>query len=480
MFSKLMEKLRAEIPEDAIISPATRGNKDIGDVGLYPDRIYFKNPGNGWDINKVIDCVKVNYADEIVICADYFRIYAVEIEADGDEDIIKKLNERLDCLELCNIALPQDTENSVFNSIIGNKIWTKYHKSGKQIETLAEIASAQLEQIDENGYKKCLSQNKGQDNEDKLIKELKNKFPEKFITPHKYICIVHADGDNIGTIAGSVTIEELKTLSQRLLKFGDKACESIKQYQGFPIYAGGDDLLFIAPVVSGKEETRTIFDLIKQIDDDFKETKVSEITGKDNKGNTLVPAMSYGISITYYKYPLYESLEMSRNLLFGISKELKKKDEKGKDTDEKLKNAIAWTLQRGSGATVTGVFSKGSENSKDSEKLYEAYQSLIKSINVKTDKNLVSAVAHKIKNNEELLGLFMGTANQDERLVAFFKNYLEYETKKADEKIYLDAVKGLFKVLQSTTNNIKETTKIIYAMLRTAKFIKGLEDDKDE
>jgi CRISPR-associated protein Cmr2 len=366
-------------------------------------------------------------------------------------------------LELFNIALPQDAENSVINAIIGNKIWEKYHKSGKQIETLAEIASAQLEQIDGGEiYKKCLRENKAQE-EDKLIKELKNKFPERFITPHKYICIVHADGDNIGSISGSVPTEKLEYLSKQFREFGNKACQSIKNYQGFPVYIGGDDLLFIAPVVSGEKETKTIFDLIKQIDEDFK-----SITVSDNKGNILNPTMSYGISITYYKYPLYEALEMSRELL-SIAKELK---EKG--TDKKLKNAIAWTIQKGSGTAVTGVFSKSSET------LYKAYQFLIESINVETDKNLVSAVAHKIKDNEELLGLFMGTANQNERLDAFFKSYLEYETKKADEKIYLDAVKELFKELQSETNNIKETIKIIYAMLRTAKFIKGLEDDKDE
>jgi CRISPR-associated protein Cmr2 len=370
-------------------------------------------------------------------------------------------------LELFNIALPQDAENSVINAIIGNKIWEKYHKSEKQIETLAEIASAQLEQIDADKYRKIHKDAKTEEKEtgkDELIKKMSKNFTG-FITPHKYICIVHADGDNIGKIIKQLPNEKLKPFSDKLLKFGQSACESVKNFQGFPIYAGGDDLLFIAPVVSNNKanETQTIFDLIKQIDRDFDATEITQTTIEEN-GNTITPSMSYGVSITYYKYPLYEALKMSRDLLFDVAKEMKKEG----------KNAIAWTIQKGSGFTVKGCFSKNSED------LYNAFEALIDSINDKFDSNLISAAAHKIKASESLLKLFMGKAEQNLRLDAFFDKTLEFNDKEAEEKKYLEAVKTLLITLHPTANDVKQTIDTVYAMTRTAKFIKGLEEDKNE
>jgi CRISPR-associated protein Cmr2 len=473
LFSELMSRLIAQIPSDVILSPAVADNA-MKEVGLYPDRLFCKNwQGN---IEEIINEVRGIYGNELKVYADYFKIYAVEIEADNDAEAIEKLNKRLDYLELHNIALSNEAEQSIYDLIHMNEnsplFKIAFNKStfGLKYETLAEIASAQLEQICENEYRKIQNSAK-ETGKDELIKELSKGFGKSFITPHKYICVVHADGDNVGSIVSKLPDGELKSFSGKLLKFGKKACESIKDFQGLPIYAGGDDLLFIAPVVSNDAEnnTRTIFDLIKQIDKDFEDAEVPKTTV-----DTLTPSMSYGISITYYKYPLYEALEMSRNLLFKVAKELKIKDEDGKDTDTKIKNAIAWTLQKGSGFAMDGCFSKSNK------KLYDAFESLINSINDEIDNNLVSAAAHKIKANESLLKLFMGKEEQSDRLDAFFEKTLELSSKKDNEKTYLEAVKVLLKALHPTTNNIEETIKITYAMLRTAKFIKGLEEDKDE
>jgi CRISPR-associated protein Cmr2 len=470
MFSELMNRLITQIPEDVIFSSVVVKTNTNG-IGLYSDRLFCKNfKGN---IKDIIDNVRVEYSTEIGVYADYFKIYAVEIEVENDSDAIGILNKQLDCLELHNIAISDVAEKSVrdliakkdhsplFNAAFGNGHFElKY-------ETLAEIASAQLEQLDGERYKGTLKEAKKEENEtgkDALIKSLKEAFPKRFQTPHKYICIVHADGDNVGSIINQLTDKELKHFSEKMMAYSLKSCQSIKKFQGFPIYAGGDDLLFIAPVVSNDKDgnTQTIFDLIKQIDEDFKNAKVPEITVTDKEGVTLTPSISYGISITYYKYPLYEALEMSRNLLFDVAKKTKGK------------NAIAWTLQKGSGSSMDSVFSKNNTD------IYAAFGSLIKTINVNTDKNLISAVAHKIKASESLLKLFMGTKKQLVRLDAFFDKTLEYDDKKEDEKKYLDAVKELLIAVHSITNSIKKTIEITYAMLRTVKFIKGLEDDKDE
>jgi CRISPR-associated protein Cmr2 len=466
----------SEIPKDVILSPADTGIS-VKEIGLYPDRLFCKDFQNS--IKWIVDRVREQYAKEIAVDADYFKIYAVEIEAKKDGDAIAELNKRLDYLELHNIALSDKAEKSIID-LIGKKensplfpIAFGSNKFGLKYEKLSEIASAQLEQMNGVLYNEILKKANETENEtgkDELIKMLSKDFT-KFITPHKYICVVHADGDNVGTIVSTLGNGELTPFSNKLLNFGKKACLSIKAFQGFPIYAGGDDLLFIAPVVSNNKDgnTQTIFDLIEQINADFKEAKVHETTGKDGNGKDVIPSMSYGISITYHKYPLYEALKMSREQLFDIAKKIK-----DKNTDKKIKNAVAWTLQKGSGSAVSGVFS---ENNKD---VANAFHSLINSINSKIDNNLVSAVAHKIKANEYLLKLFMGKKDQSVRLDAFFDKILEFKDKKVNEKNYLMAVKELLIALYPKTNDIEDTIKTIYAMLRTAKFIKGLEDDKDE
>lgn len=98
------------------------------------------------------------------------------------------------------------------------------------------------------------------------------------------------------------------------MRFGESACTLINNYGGLPIYAGGDDLLFIAPVCG--KESKTIFDLIEEIDKEYKEKIQDMVEERIN----IKTSMSYGISIIYYKYPLYEAWEIARNMLFGVAK----------------------------------------------------------------------------------------------------------------------------------------------------------------
>jgi len=63
----------------------------------------------------------------------------------------------------------------------------------------------------------------------------------------------------------------------------------------------------------------------------------------------------------------------------------------------------------------------------------------------------------------------------------FFDITLEYPNKKQEEKAYLDAVKQLLpEIYKANENKIEKMIENTYSMLRTAKFIKGLEEDKDE
>ena len=88
----------------------------------------------------------------------------------------------------------------------------------------------------------------------------------------------------------------------------------MSRFGGMIIYAGGDDLLFLAPVSNGKGQT--VFELCQEI------AMLFEGKMKDNfVGFSSCPTVSFGISIQYEKFPLYEALNHARNLLFGMANE---------------------------------------------------------------------------------------------------------------------------------------------------------------
>src|SRR5690606_32717211 len=105
----------------------------------------------------------------------------------------------------------------------------------------------------------------------------------------------------------------------------------ISSYGGVPVYIGGDDALFFAPVRYGEKD---IYMLIDQIDEAFHKSLTE--AGISNK-----PSLSVGISIAYYKHPLVENLERSRDKLFGKAKNFQFKNGK--------KNAVACLVQKHSG-----------------------------------------------------------------------------------------------------------------------------------
>jgi len=414
LFSLLMETLIEEAVKlkIEILSPAQETS--CKSVGLFPDRLFCKMK-EGVSIETLVKNAKLEYTIKAGIPTDYFNIWITEISAPSDGEAVKNLNTQLNFLELQNVALKEEEEATVKELIAKQSVSLLFQRAFDspyfRVGTLAEISTAQLKQIadqeNNNRYQICLQHAKKYEkteDEDIFIQLIKENFSNEFKTPHKYICIVHADGDNIGTIINTLPGEQIKELSQRLIDFGGQASEKIKLFGGLPIYAGGDDLLFIAPIISNdsNEKEQNIFDLIDELDQLFKDHKINEFKGKNEEGKALTPGMSYGLSITYHKYPLYEALTLSRDLLFKIAKKTEKK------------NAIAWTLQKGSGTSISGSFSKSNDP------LKKAFYNLINSIDSYTlDGNLISAAAHKIKASEYLLKLFMGSKEEKDRLNAF-------------------------------------------------------------
>lgn len=135
----------------------------------------------------------------------------------------------------------------------------------------------------------------------------------------KYFAVVQADGDRLSEFLKGLNEDSLITEFQRAcLTYNESASEIIGQYGGMTIYAGGDDLLFLAPVMNIEENT--IFGLCNEINTIFQNTFLS-CGFKSN-----IPTISFGISIQYMKYPLYEALASAKELLFQVAKKSNEKN----------------------------------------------------------------------------------------------------------------------------------------------------------
>lgn len=498
LFSFLMECIMCKLKESGkeVLSPALiEGDKNpYRKVGLYPDRVFVEGIRDDKEEKEIVDAALDQFTGVTGISRDYVNVMYVSIESDTDNDVIKNLNYYLDCTELVNRPVDDDSRKKVLNLIQEKNCSSLFmHASGNfnwNIPFLAEIATHKFSKME---YRKSLLWMKYRDeecekaedssspenSEDEFYQKIKSSFKEEYRSYYKYICVVQADGDNMGKIVSAWDTDKVQDLSTALLEYGSTASRIIEQYGGLPIYAGGDDLLFIAPVVSdaeyiiGEKEIKVdnIFELLGAIDSCYEsmvDKKVEELwKGKQNP--VIHTSMSYGLSISYYKYPLYESLKTARELLF----------EKAKNITNK--NAVAWCLRKHSGSGFVGAFSKDTS----SGSIYTLFDELMK---CSADEALVSSIAHKLRYNKDLLTI-LRYANRD-RISAFYKKIMEESV--VDDRSYVGTTRRLLVALLDSYAELDDKGKDdkkdegmsvilehLYGMLRTAKFING-EGDNDE
>lgn len=150
-------------------------------------------------------------------------------------------------------------------------------------------------------------------------KEFRNLLPEKGekIRPyHKYMAIVQADGDSLGDTANKAKNPE--ELSELLFEFGQRAHDITKEFQGEPIYIGGDDVLSFMPTAFSEDGNFfTVIDYIIKLSNAYK-CKLNE---KDLSGS-----MSFGVHLFYYKSPLSLAVKEARKQLNYIAKKIPGKD----------------------------------------------------------------------------------------------------------------------------------------------------------
>jgi len=510
LFSYITEKITKKLREKGIkdtqfVMPYTpkivSQNLSFG-AGIFPDRIIFKKTKTtdlqtttdavDAALDKVSEIIKGTLLNNGLVGKDtdiesyikaYFQIYVIEKEVPEGKNAILEISPYLDTIELQSHIVQTEAEverphkedskktkkdkierrnylEMYFEHINGSYLYRKVftdapankgsfeHVEGfPSIPNIATIAlykqspfAIQKELDDTQFYEQLNSKTD--------IQPLLNHY-------HRYICIVHADGDNIGKAISHIKDNNFLPFSEKLYDFGFEAAKLIDNYGGKPVYIGGDDLLFFAPVQSSNG---SIFTLIEQLNQKFNDLNFE--VGKDD----VKPTLSFGISISYFKFPMFEALEISRDLLFD-----KAKNYKAKSGDEK--NAIAFRILKHSGQYWETVLQKDTL-------LYTQFIELLSDTRISD--TALSSILYKTDELQSLLNEIWKNSNSpvwkteaddtQNPFRHFFKNYFNEGIHQGDSKNYIDMVARLLWLCYQQCDEA-QANEVLYALLRTLNFL---------
>lgn len=484
LFSFLMKTIIAQLAEkgiakENILIPNTEAIEGTGNnisAGLFPDRLIFR--AREGDFKKVIQAadaamqiIAAGIANKIKAPENnvrqdldqYLQIYFLEKDLEPDANPILQLSPFLDAIERHSKYIYHDENQFLARFLKLKKEDFLSQAAGLgRFESLIEIATRELKAVNQETYKDIIDKyifNDGQDDDEtSIIRAFKDNelLKKEFKIYHKYIAIVQADGDNIGNTIKKYGDQTgaLQSFSRDLTAFARKAVLLIRDYGGAPVYAGGDDLLFFAPIIkrvndqNGHISSKNIFDLIADLDTAFKT--------KFNEDATL----SYGISITYYKYPMNEALDQARSLLFEKAKAYKGK------------NAAAFKILKHSGRSFETVFHKQSD-------IYSLFKRMLSQYS--TNKLYLNSIVHSLQTYRGILKELFENVNDQavERVNHFFANSFN-EPVHDDHRPYInDAAELVYNVYQATPSTMNDEQKFqaVYAILRTLHFFS--QDDNE-
>ncbi|WP_148880179.1 type III-B CRISPR-associated protein Cas10/Cmr2 [Streptococcus sp. Marseille-P7376] len=342
---KLCEKL-VEIPEVRIFSPFYDSNSkqdpQEDGIGRYHDRILFLDVDSGVtkeQLQDIISAVKKEMAGKFGVfnsgqienfINNYLRIDFVILDEKTMNGIIEKrekegedgnniaiiLNDALDALELMAAGKGR-TDKNLFASFFAGKKGNRniYIKESKLFTDTKPNSQLVIKHPDRDSDLKsiediALSRKKEESSSEEAL--------DGEVAPirSEYYAVVNSDGDKVGTLLKALCkdveisqqSDRINSFSKACLDYAGEAAELVGNYGGMTIYAGGDDLLFIAPVYS-------LFSLCRELDETFKNTLkkgLKEILS-DVEINV---SLSFGVAVQYVKYPLYEALERARVQLY--------------------------------------------------------------------------------------------------------------------------------------------------------------------
>ena len=448
LFSNITKKLIKKLEQVGmdILLPTSSNDQSQSQVGSYPDHIIFTGNIEGSTINSIILEVKKEIADLLIssyrdglsksldnedrikqYIIDYLNIHCVKAGKLIDQNnIVSGVSEYLDNIELSKNYIHQDNDPFFLNFFSGinrdrNIFIRNFIKRVINDGTKAQVIKKDqgIKSIDDIAFVKAFADSK--------ISE--------------YYAIVYADGDNMSSNFKLLdSTKDIKDFSDACIQYTNSCAKIIGEYGGVTIYAGGDDLLFLAPLVNSKKET--IFDLCAQINQTFQEiinSKFNELknnTHQQDLETIKMPTVSFGVAITYKKFPIYEGLELARDMLFTYAK-------------QGDKNNLAIRLSKSSGQSVAMIFNN---DSCSLDKFKQLLKSYFINDNSDSSRKRVHSTIYLIEKYENLFNVAL-KQNDDEIIRNFFINMYDNPMQKGFTD-FIDEIINLYKAI-----NVDMTTK---------------------
>jgi len=432
LFSYFMKKLIQRLHQHGVtfILPHVEGSafEPGKKAGLFHDRFIARDRGGDFALVRQETLATLKELSEVIARAikgalgaeeierqlkDYLQTYFIAYETTTNEPITE-INGRLDAMELIahfkTIPAPKHFLGLLFEHINGSDFKKDAFGERKgSFESLYEIAPRELLEKLEKSRSDDYYSKLDDDTFDPYL-FLKEHFGEKLKQYHKYFAIVRADGDSFGTYINFLGDNEpkLQEFSKKIFDYSLRLPDIVEDYGGVCVFAGGDDLLALMPIVSNKG---TIVDALQEID-----TAFAEIF------NGISVTLSFGVSITYHKFPLYEALQMSYDAL------MQAKNQKNQ------KNALVIKATKHSGQSFDLKLYKSSNS-------YTLYAELLK--NLLTDSShyeIPHAIGHKFDLLAPLINADSFELTQLRNLFDNFFNELLHQSK---YKKGLDAIEAL-------------------------------------
>ena len=323
LFSDLSRRICAGVSEISgaeIISPfydATQQNND--GVGKYHDRIVFKTASfddkSALDrelkavMNTAVSQTGDVFPEEAIepysreqfqtFLKEYLQIHYVILSAEetGGKNAILALSPYLDALELMK-TFPMDSAIDPFRRMFARK--DVLIDSGNRL-----IKKSTLFPSNDKNF---LTVKGGRI---RSIQEIARSIKGSELKRDYYYAVVSADGDNMGKFLQGLDNESVGFFSKGCLAYDKRAAEMVSDYGGMPIYAGGDDLLFLAPLTGTVNAAQgDVVSLCGALRDLFVNGIRAAFPEKDT------PTLSFGVAVQFEKFPLYEALERARDLLY--------------------------------------------------------------------------------------------------------------------------------------------------------------------
>jgi len=489
-FSYLAKKIIEPFKDRTFLLPLLKKEmftETYSGAGIFPDRYIFKAEENDFDAlkshidkcfdevsNNISNCIAAEKDEVLTFLKSYIKVYYFEkeFEIENTKKVVRQCENSMNLIEMQDSfpIMIKDKQNYLLNyfrgingkpvkqdgKIVGFKGTFLPKDAGlvekekmNMFESVLEISAKDLNIDILQKYLEKLDASKYEENSEKAslnAQDLILQDNDEVRPYHKYYAIVSSDGDSMGKCIEK--LNDTKNLSQALLDFmtgKDGAVDMIKDYGGRVVYAGGDDLLFFAPI-RNKTTSQTIYSLVATLDSKFKECLKSKFEDEDISENDY-PTMSFGISITYYKYPLFEAKAMADNML-GQSKGW---------SESKRKNNLSVQFQKHSGQIFTSFLHKGCEES------YKQFNSLVEkyvdnSTGDSKENNFLASVMHKLREMQPLFTIALQDEERKKLLKNVFDNYF-------NEKVH-ESYQGLFKDIQKLMLESHNEYKLVFDDLK--------------